>query len=149
MMRQTGFFAMLAATLLAAQMGCHGKNEVQGPKDEDKDQVTQTDDQTSCEVELALECAEGMVDGCSSSLTAIHICMPSDQQASQPCEQEIARECGEGLVDACLMDPPAAQTHVCVSAVVTEPTDPDPTEPTDPDPSEPTDPEPTPESTEG
>ena len=140
---------MLAATLLAAQMGCHGKNEVQGPKDEDKDQVTQSDDQTSCEVELALECAEGMVDGCSSSLTAIHICMPSDQQASQPCEQEIARECGEGLVDACLMDPPAAETHVCVSAVVSEPTDPEPGEPTDPEPTEPTDPEPTPESTEG
>ncbi len=139
---------MLAATLLAAQMGCHGKNDVQGPKTDDDDKVTDTA-QTSCEAEIALECAEGMVDGCSNSLTSVHICMPAEEQASQPCEQEIARECDEGLTDACLMDPPAAQTHVCVSAVVSEPTDPEPTEPTDPEPTEPTDPEPTPESTEG
>ena len=144
-MRQTGFFAMIAATLLAAQMGCHGKNEVQGPKtDEDKDTVTQTE-QNSCDQELALECAEGMVDGCSASLTAIHICMPAEEQASQPCEQEIARECGEGLTDACLMDPPAAATHVCVSSTASEPTEPEPTEP------EPTEPggEPETESTPG
>lgn len=146
-MRQTGFFAVLAATLLAAQMGCHGKNEVQGPRpDDDEDKVSETE-VTSCDVELALECAEGMVDGCSSSLTSVHICMPAEEKASQPCEQEIARECGEGLVDACLMDPPAAATHVCVSAA-TEPTEPEPTEPQPTEP-EPTEPQPETESSEG
>jgi hypothetical protein len=143
-MKKTGLFAMLAATLLAAQVGCHGKNEVKGPDTEDQEKVTETD-QTSCEVELALECAEGMVDGCTSSLTSVHICMPAEEKASQPCEQEIARECGEGLVDACLMDPPAAATHVCVSAA-TEPTEPEPTEP---EPTEPGEPQPETESSEG
>jgi hypothetical protein len=127
-------FAMIAATLFAAQMGCHGKNEVQGPKDQDqdKDQVTQTE-QTGCDVELALECGEGMVDGCGSQLTSVHICMPAEEKASQPCEQEIARECAEGLVDACLMDPPAAATHVCVSAA-TEPAEPEPQPEPEPEP---------------
>lgn len=125
---------MIAATLLAAQMGCHGKNEVQGPKDKDQDtdQVTQTE-QTGCDVELALECGEGMVDGCGSQLTSVHICMPAEEKASQPCEQEIARECAEGLVDACLMDPPAAATHVCVSAA-TEPAEPEPQPEPEPEP---------------
>lgn len=142
-MRQTGILAILAATLLAAQLGCHGKNETRSPKlDDTDDKVTETD-QTSCDVELALECAEGMVDGCSSSLTSVHICMPADEKASQPCEQEIARVCGDGLVDACLMDPPAAATHVCVSAAEPEPTEPQPTEP------EPTEPQPETESSEG
>lgn len=144
-MRQRGMFAMIAATLLAAQMGCHGKNQVQGPtgQDEDKEKIGQTE-QTACDVELALECGEGMVDGCSSQLTSVHICMPAEEQASQPCEQEIARQCAEGLVDACLMDPPAAATHVCVSAA-------EPAQPADPEP-EPTAPdgdEPTPESSSG
>jgi hypothetical protein len=139
-MRRTGFFAMIAAGLLAAQMGCHGKNEVEKPKDDDK--LTDSSGPSSCEQEIALECAEGLVDGCASGLTSVHICMPADEKASQPCEQEIARECGEGLVDACLMDPPAAQTHVCVSAA-TEP------EPTEPEPTEPEPTEPQPESTEG
>jgi len=145
-MRKTGLFAMLAATLLAAQMGCHGKNEVQGPKpDDDKDTVTGTE-MASCEVELALECAEGLVDGCTSSLTAVHICMPAEEKASQPCEQEIARECDDGLVDACLMDPPAAATHVCVSAAEASEPEPGEPEPGEPEPSEP---QPETESTEG
>jgi len=145
-MRKSGMFAMIAATLLAAQMGCHGgKNDVKGPTgtgDGDKEQLTQTEP-TSCENEVALECGEGMVDGCGSQLTSVHICMPAEEQASQPCEQEIARECAEGLVDACLMDPPAAATHVCVSAA-TEPAQPDQPEPTDPGGDEPT-----PESSSG
>ena len=147
-MRQTGFFAMLAASLLAAQMGCHGgKNQVQGPKEGDgEDTVTDNSGGSSCDLEIALECAEGLVDGCSAGLTSIHICLPADEKASQPCEQEIARECGEGLVDACLMSPPAAETHVCVSAATSEPTEPEPTEP---EPTEPEPTEPTPESTEG
>ena len=146
-MRQTGFFAMLAASLLAAQMGCHGNSAVQGPKEGDgEDKVTDNSGDSSCEVEIALECAEGLVDGCSSGLTSIHICLPADEKASQPCEQEIARECGEGLVDACLMSPPAAETHVCVSAATSEPAEPEPTEP---EPTEPEPTEPTPESTEG
>ena len=133
-MRQTGFFAILAAGLLAAQVGCHGgKNEVKGPTDGEKEEVT--DNTNSCELEVALECAEGMVDGCASGLTSVHICMPSEEKASQPCEQEIARECGEGLVDACLMSPPAAETHICVSAATSEPGEP---EPSDPEPTEPT-----------
>lgn len=136
---------MIAAGLLAAQLGCHGKNEVQGPTNDDEDKVTSNDGPTSCEQEIALECAEGLVDGCGSSLTTIHICVPADEQASQPCEQEIARECGDGLMDACLMSPPAAQTHVCVSAA----TEPAGDEPGEPEPTEPTEPEPTPESTEG
>jgi hypothetical protein len=142
-------FAMIAASLLAAQMGCHGgKNEVKGPTGtgdgDDKEQITDSG-QTSCETELALECADGMVDGCSSQLTSVHICMPAEEKASQPCEQEIARECAEGLVDACLMDPPAATTHVCVSAA-TEPAAPDQPEPTTDDPGGD---EPTPESSPG
>ena len=146
-MRQTGFFAMLAASLLAAHMGCHGsKNQVQGPKEGDgEDKVT---DNSSCDLEIALECAEGLVDGCSSGLTSIHICLPADEKASQPCEQEIARECGEGLIDACLMSPPAAETHVCVSAATSEP-EPSEPEPSEPEPTEPEPTEPTPESTEG
>jgi hypothetical protein len=138
-------FAMIAASLLAAQMGCHGgKNEVKGPTgtgDGDKEQLTQNEP-ASCENEVALQCADGMVDGCASQLTSVHICMPAEEQASQPCEQEIARQCAEGLVDACLMDPPAAATHVCVSAA----TEPDQTEPpTD----EPDGDQPTPESSAG
>jgi len=144
-MRQTGLFAMIAATVLAAQMGCHGKNDVQGAtgNDDDKEKITESE-QNGCDVELALQCGEGMVDGCSSQLTAVHICMPAEEKASQPCEQEIARECAEGLVDACLMDPPAATTHVCVSAAA-EPTP----EPAEPEPTDPGSDEPTPESSSG
>lgn len=142
-MRKTGLFAMIAAGLFAAQLGCHSKNEVQGPKgDEDKEVVT-GEGPAACEAEVALACGEGMVDGCAAQLTSVHICMPAEEQASQPCEQEIARECGEGLVDACLMDPPAAATHVCVSAA-SEPGEPDPADPQPID-----DEQPTPESTEG
>jgi hypothetical protein len=135
---KTGIFAMLAASLFAAQVGCHsGKNDVQEPKpDDDQDDPVAQDQRASCDQEIALECPEGLVDGCTNSLTAVHICLPAEETASQPCEQEIARQCGEGLVDACLMDPPAAETHVCVSAA-------EETEPTDPEP------EPEPESTEG
>lgn len=145
-MRQRGMFAMIAATLLAAQMGCHGKNEAKGPtgQDDRKDVVTEGE-QTACDVEMALECGEGLVDGCSSQLTSVHICMPAEEKASQPCEQEIARECAEGLVDACLMDPPAATTHVCVSAA-SEPAEPQPDEQP---PTEPGGDEPTPESSPG
>ncbi len=138
-------FAMIAATLLAAQMGCHtSKNDVKGPSDGDKPQLTQGEP-NSCSNEIALECADGMVDGCGSQLTSVHICMPAEEKASQPCEQEIARECAEGLVDACLMDPPAAATHVCVSAA----TEPSTTVEPDPQPTEPGGDEPTPESSPG
>jgi hypothetical protein len=145
-MRKTGLFATIAAGLLAAQLGCHGTNQVQGPKNDEGKEVVTQGEPAACEVEVALACGEGMVDGCASQLTSVHICMPAEEQASQPCAQEIARECGEGLIDACLMDPPVAATHVCVSAA-SEPSEPAPGEP---DPIEEDEPAPaSPESGEG
>lgn len=153
-MRQRGVSAFLAAASLAAfTSACsRGKPEVVEPE-------PGKDERAACEQEIALECPDGMSDGCSrkgedgAPLTSYHVCLPAEEQASQPCEQEIARECGEGLVDACLVDPPAASTHLCVQATATadpseptepgEPSDPsEPTEPTEPsDPSAPTEPE--------
>ncbi len=75
----------------------------------------------TCAQEIALECAEGSIDGClvqtddGAALTAYHICVPEGETASQPCAQEIARQCDEGFVDACGLSPAAAATHICVA----------------------------------
>ena len=68
----------------------------------------------SCEQEIALECANGMVDGCVDGKTTIHVCVAADAAAGPPCEQELALECPADQIDACLMTPAAAQNHICV-----------------------------------
>ncbi len=149
-MRQRGLFAFLAAgSLAAALVGCtRNKPEVTEPTPKPDTDEPPVQGAAPCDQEIALECPDGMSDGCSRQaddgvpLTAYHVCVPAEEQAAQqPCEQEIARECGEGLTDACLLDPPAASTHLCVQA--TAGAEPEPTEPAEPETtSEPEAPEP-------
>ena len=68
-----------------------------------------------CAQEVALQCGEGMTDGCMTQLTTVHACVPADATAGPPCAQEIALQCPEGQTDACMMTPPPAETHVCVA----------------------------------
>jgi hypothetical protein len=123
-MRHRGVLGVAAAAWLAAAGCSRGKSEVNEPPG-GSDTPAQGGEHAACAQEIALECPDGMADGCArkgddgAPLTAYHVCLPAEEQASQPCEQEIARECGEGLVDACLVDPPAAATHLCVKAAVT------------------------------
>jgi hypothetical protein len=125
-MRTTALRAFAAASALAAQFGCHSsKTAVDHPKTDDSTAV-------ACDQTFTIECSDGLVDGCARKLTAYHVCMPADEQASQPCAEELARECADGLVDACLVSPPAADTHVCVAATASEPEPTEPTEPTEP-----------------
>jgi hypothetical protein len=162
-MRQRAVVAFFAAGALAASIGAcsRGKSEAVEPQpaaDDGGDPVAQQQ-RAACDQEIALECPDGMVDGCTrtsedgAALTAYHVCLPAEEQASQPCEQEIARQCGEGLVDACLADPPAASTHVCIQATAeaTEPGEPgEPSEPGEPgEPSEPGEPTEPPQPQEG
>lgn len=117
------------AALLALTVGCTGSDTARDTTP--KADLTQTDDEldsvepatTDCSQEVALECAEGSVDGCGirsesgESLTLYHVCIPeAEQSKSTACELEILRECAEGFVDACTVDPPAASTHICVAA---------------------------------
>jgi hypothetical protein len=135
-MTHKSLVAMASAVALSALIGCsRGKGQANGPAPQpDEPDTTGDGGAMSCDREVALQCPDGMSDGClrqgadGVALTAYHVCMPADEQASQPCAQEIARQCPDGLVDACLVDPPAASTHVCVqaSAEVTDPVDADP-----------------------
>jgi hypothetical protein len=68
-----------------------------------------------CAQPSSLVCGEGQVDGCTSGLTAVHVCVAKDAKAGPPCAQELALSCPSGQVDACLHSPPQATTHVCVS----------------------------------
>lgn len=155
-MRQRGLFAVLAAgSLAAALLGCtRGKEDVKEPTPGPDTDDPPVQGAAPCDQEIALECPDGMSDGCSrqsedgTPLTGYHVCVPAEEQASQPCEQELARECGEGLTDACLLDPPAASSHLCVQA--TAGVAPEPTEPAQPEPAtEPApEPEPAPETPE-
>jgi len=67
-----------------------------------------------CAREIALQCAEGLIDGCLRELTTVHACVPEDAAAGPPCEQELALVCPEGMIDACLVTPAAADHHVCI-----------------------------------
>ncbi len=63
-----------------------------------------------------LTCGTDQVDGCTSGLTSVHVCLAKDAKAGPPCAQEIALTCPPGQVDACLHNPPQATTHLCVLA---------------------------------
>ncbi len=68
-----------------------------------------------CAKEVARVCPDGLVDGCSNSLTTHHECVAADAHAGQPCAQEVAMVCPEGQVDLCLAGrayTPAA--HLCI-----------------------------------
>ncbi|MEJ7600632.1 MAG: hypothetical protein WKG01_22185 [Kofleriaceae bacterium] len=97
--------------LLAA--GCSSKPAPAQPKDpEPKPDVVA--DANACATEIALECGDGMVDGCTNNTTTHHACVSSEAKAGPPCEQEIALQCAEGQVDACLATPAKAAAHVCI-----------------------------------
>ncbi len=157
-MRQRGLFGFVAAgSFAAALLGCsRSAPDVKEPTPTPDPDQPPVQGAAPCEQEIALECPDGMSDGCSrqsddgAPLTAYHVCVPAEEQAAQqPCEQEIARECGEGLTDACLLDPPAASSHLCVQAtagVAPEPAE--PSEPTEPEPATEPAPEPGPETPE-
>jgi hypothetical protein len=154
-MRHRGLFGVVAAgSLAAALLGCsRSAPDVKEPTPSPDPDQPPAQGAAPCDQEVALECPDGMSDGCSrqsedgAPLTAYHVCVPAEEQAAgQPCEQEIARECGEGLTDACLLDPPVASSHLCVQAtagVAPEPSEPEPEpEPaTEPAPEEPETPE--------
>ena len=151
-MRHRGLFGFVAAgSLAAALLGCsRSAPDVKEPTPTPDPDQPPVQGAAPCDQAVALECPDGMKDGCAvqsadgAPLTAYHVCVPGEEQASQPCEQEIARECGDGLTDACLLDPPAASTHVCVQATAdAQPAEPaEPAEPGEPaEPTEPTEPE--------
>ena len=67
-----------------------------------------------CAQEIALQCANGMTDGCLDGKTSVHACIAADAAMGPPCAQEIALECPEGQIDACLQTPASAENHICV-----------------------------------
>jgi hypothetical protein len=77
-----------------------------------------------CEMEIALECSDGFVDGCllkhpseqSKPLTSHHVCVArAEAKGGPPCAQDIARECPQGQRDACLVTPRLSDLHICVT----------------------------------
>ena len=101
---------VFASLLLAA--GCSSKPAPAQPKEPEPTPDVVADD--ACAKEIALECADGMVDGCTNNTTTHHACVASDAKAGPPCEQEIALECADGQIDACLVTPAKAAAHVCI-----------------------------------
>jgi hypothetical protein len=67
-----------------------------------------------CATEILLECADGMVDGCTNGTTTDHACVAADAKAGPDCAQEIALQCPDGQMDGCLTTPVMSSTHVCV-----------------------------------
>jgi hypothetical protein len=68
-----------------------------------------------CATQVTLTCEAGQFDGCTSGLTAVHICVAADAKPGQPCAQDVALSCAAGQSDACHRTPPVATNHVCVS----------------------------------
>jgi hypothetical protein len=121
------------AALFALTLGCAGseKGETANTQkvgqlgDEEPMAGDDAAGNVECAQEIALQCAEGSVDGCSitgesgETLTSYHICVPEGESlAGTPCENEIFRECPEGFTDACSLEPAAAAIHACVAAPV-------------------------------
>ena len=122
---------ILFSVLIAFAAACGGSdsggdtNNTKKVEIDKEQELTEETPSAACAEEIALECAEGAVDGCGvtneagDSLTLSHICVPASETfAATPCEQEIARECDDGLVDACSLSPAASTLHVCVTAPV-------------------------------
>lgn len=63
-----------------------------------------------CAQEIAFNCPVG-VDGCIGGKTLYHVCVPQELGG---CATPIALACPEGQIDACLLQPPAANGHICV-----------------------------------
>jgi hypothetical protein len=108
-----GTWIFAGAVALAACGGKKADTTPTGPGT--TDQPATATGGTPCSAEVALECGDGMVDGCTGGKTSIHICVTEDATIGPPCEQEIALECPEGQIDACLRTPPAAEHHICVA----------------------------------
>lgn len=120
---------ILCSVLIAFAAACGGSdtggdtNNTKKIEIDKEKEVSEETPSSACAEEIALECAEGSVDGCGvtneagDSLTLSHICVPASETfAATPCEQEIARVCEDGLVDACSLTPAASALHVCVAA---------------------------------
>lgn len=67
-----------------------------------------------CSTAASLTCGADQVDGCSTGLTTVHVCIDKAAKAGAPCAQELALTCPAGQADGCLQQPPHAGTHVCV-----------------------------------
>jgi hypothetical protein len=67
-----------------------------------------------CSTAAALTCGADQVDGCSTGLTTVHVCIDKTAKAGAPCAQELALTCPSGQADGCLQQPPHSGTHVCV-----------------------------------
>jgi hypothetical protein len=72
--------------------------------------------EVSCATAATVTCGADQADGCTTGLTAVHVCVAKDAKAGPPCAQQQALSCPAGQVDACLHDPPKAPTHLCVVA---------------------------------
>lgn len=67
-----------------------------------------------CATQTTLSCEADQIDGCTSGMTSVHVCVAKDAKAGTPCAQQATLTCPAGQVDACLHDPPQANNHVCV-----------------------------------
>jgi hypothetical protein len=108
--------AMLVTIVVAACGGSKSDSTLPGQSGGDSSDGAQLplDGPVPCEQEIALQCAEGLEDGCLRALTTVHACVPSESTVGPPCTDKLALVCPEGLVDACLVAPAAAEHHVCV-----------------------------------
>src|SRR5262249_3001418 len=68
----------------------------------------------ACVTPSKLACAAGQVDGCTSGLTSVHVCVAADAKPGSPCAQGSALTCPSEMIDACGFVPPYASNHVCV-----------------------------------
>jgi len=144
--RRTGVYApvclLFSLALVVPIVGCGGAQSTNGETEPDEpytgsidadDSVSSDDpDQAAstgeggamgCEMEVALECGDGLVDGClvehpedpSRLLTTVHVCVVEGENYGPGCEMEVALECAmNGAKDACLMETPPSDVHVCV-----------------------------------
>jgi hypothetical protein len=99
---------LLGAMLL---FGCHHTKPATAVSNAKESQAQ------ACTQEVARVCPAGTVDGClGAAPTNVHVCALEDATPALPCANEVARVCPDGFVDACGLTPPAAASHVCVTA---------------------------------
>ena len=109
----------LALSVVVAALGCGGGNKggdtsVSNTPGGGGTVSDPAQSSVPCELEIALQCANGMIDGCLEGKTTVHACVAADAAMGPPCAQEIALECPDGQIDACLQTPASAENHICV-----------------------------------